>query len=361
VSVLATDREQHVPEAGTGLPHEGANNRVIGPDFQWRPSGQDSVTGQWLYSSTKTPNRPDLAAEWTGQTLTGHAAQAQWGHNSLHMDWNALYKDISDGFRADSGFMPQVGYNEVSANAGWTFRPTESFFSRVRPGVNVDRQIDTPGHVISRLFQPGVNMDTKLSGFAQFQYVDESIRTPAGAFLNRRQFQYYMRFSPSKVIAQVQSDASLGEDIDFQNSRVGHGPTLNFSATLRPTDHLQFEVIANQQWLNVDDGGGVARRLFFARVSRVKSTYTFTSRMFARAIGQYVSVDRDPSLYFQPVPARSGSFGGSVLFGYKLNWQSVMFVGYGDDRELSALPERGRQLAPVDRQLFVKVSYAFQR
>jgi hypothetical protein len=39
-----------------------------------------------------------------------------------------------------------------------------------------------------------------------------------------------------------------------------------------------------------------------------------------------------------------------------------MFVGYGDDRGLTAaLTDRGRRLAPLDRQVFVKVSYAFQR
>jgi len=106
----------------------------------------------------------------------------------------------------------------------------------------------------------------------------------------------------------------------------------------------------------------VFRRLFFARVSRVKGTYTFTSRLFTRTIVQYVSTDRDPSLYSHPVPARSGTFGGSVLLGYKLNWQSVMFVGYGDDRGLTGDEiERAHRLAPVDRQIFVKVSYAFQR
>jgi len=50
-------------------------------------------------------------------------------------------------------------------------------------------------------------------------------------------------------------------------------------------------------------------------------------------------------------------FGGSALFAYKLNWQSVMFVGYGDDRELSDQ----RRLEHLDRQFFVKLSYAFQR
>jgi hypothetical protein len=38
-----------------------------------------------------------------------------------------------------------------------------------------------------------------------------------------------------------------------------------------------------------------------------------------------------------------------------------MFIGYGDDRELSGLPDQAHRLDPVDRQVFVKVSYAFQR
>jgi len=70
-----------------------------------------------------------------------------------------------------------------------------------------------------------------------------------------------------------------------------------------------------------------------------------------------VSTDRDPSLYLTTVDARSGVFSGSALLAYKVNWQSVLFVGYGDDRELTTQ----NQLQPASRQIFVKISYAFQR
>jgi hypothetical protein len=80
--------------------------------------------------------------------------------------------------------------------------------------------------------------------------------------------------------------------------------------------------------LLVDDA-----RLFTARVSRIRGTYTFTARSYLRAIGQYVSTDSDPALYLLPVLPHSGTFLGSLLFAYKLNWQSVLFVGYGDDQE----------------------------
>jgi hypothetical protein len=116
-------------------------------------------------------------------------------------------------------------------------------------------------------------------------------------------------------------------------------------------------MIANTSWLHVDDAAGVSRHLFTSRVDRIRANYTFTARSFVRIIGQYVSTDRDPALYIQPTPTNDGVFTGSVLFAYKINWQSVMFFGYGDDRTL----DQQQRLQRSGRSVFVKVSYAFQR
>jgi len=92
-------------------------------------------------------------------------------------------------------------------------------------------------------------------------------------------------------------------------------------------------------------------------VERAKVTWSFTQKSLVRVIGQYVSTRRDPSLYLFPVAARSGSFLGSLLYSYKINWQTLLFVGYGDDRVLT---ERA-DLLRTGRTLFVKLSYAYQR
>jgi len=83
----------------------------------------------------------------------------------------------------------------------------------------------------------------------------------------------------------------------------------------------------------------------------------FDARTLVRLIAQYVETRRDPSLWLAPVAAREGAFSASALFSYKLNWQTVLFAGYGDDRTLL---ETG-DLVRADRQFFLKVSYAFQR
>ena len=54
---------------------------------------------------------------------------------------------------------------------------------------------------------------------------------------------------------------------------------------------------------------------------------------------------------------KSGSWTGSMLVAYKLDWQSVVFLGYGDNRTLV----EDNRFEKADRQFFLKLSYAFQR
>lgn len=127
---------------------------------------------------------------------------------------------------------------------------------------------------------------------------------------------------------------------------------------VRPGNHLELDFRGEIQWMNVKPAGeSASKRLFTAFVERLKATYTLTARSYVRAIGQYVETRANPELYADPTEERSGSFSGSVLLAYRLNWQSVVFLGYGDTRTLS---EDGG-LPPENRQLFLKVSYAFQR
>jgi hypothetical protein len=343
VSVLATDREGH---------DGGGYNRVIGPDFQWKPSSSDNVKGQWLWSSTKTPNRPDLTPSWTGQTLAGHGAQLEWSHNTEHLDWFTFYRDFGDEFRADTGFVPQVGYRHLLGNTGWTVRP-DNFLSRLRTFATVDQQDDRDGVLIARETEIGAGMDTKLNGFMQYRFLDSRTRIGAPGNTERAQrVAYIVSLSPSRVFARLSADGRAGEEFDFANGRLGHGGIVNLTARVDPTKHIEVELVQNQQLLNIS-----GQRLFTARVSRVRGVYTFTPRSFVRAIVQYVSTERDPALYLEPVDPKSAFMASSILFAYKLNWQSVLFVGYGDNRELSDLSK----LEKSGRQAFVKVSYALQR
>jgi hypothetical protein len=145
--------------------------------------------------------------------------------------------------------------------------------------------------------------------------------------------------------------------IDFDNGRVGTGTNISLEATVRPTAHLTIIGDAIHEWLDIDESPAISGRLYTADIARLKGVYVFNSRSFIRLIGQYVTTKRDPLLYTFEVPERDGTFLGSVLYGYRLNWQTVLFVGYGDN----GLVNDANALVRTDRSFFIKVSYAWQR
>src|SRR5437762_480960 len=347
VSFLATDRE--IREADGG-----GHNRVFGPDFRWSLSDKDTITGQLLFSSTKTPRRPELADEWTGQTLSSHAGQIWWQHSTRTFDFYTQYNDYGDGFRADDGFVPQVGFRETYGETGWTFRPNGPI-RRLRTYLIADYQAQRDGGLIFRQISPGIGMDALASSFIRIRMGFDKVRAGAHTF-DRTQLIYHADGSPSRVFNQVGIDGFLGKQVDFDNARPATGGSITAFATVRPTDHLELRFDGGRRYLDVDTEDGRSGRLFTALVARLRTQYTFNARAFLRVIGQYVETKRDPSLYTFAVARRDGDFTGSVLVAYKLNWQSVLFVGYGDDRTVS---EEDR-LEKSRRQFFLKLSYAFQ-
>jgi hypothetical protein len=344
LSFLATDREIR----------GGAYNRVFGPDFRWSPSDKDTITGQLLFSSSRTPNRPELATEWDGRKLADHAGKIWWNHSTNTWDWYTQYNDYGDEFRADNGFLPQVGYRETYGEAGYTFRPTGAV-RRLRTYLIGDYQAQQDGALIFRQISPGIGMDAFLNSFVRLRMGFDKVRAGARTF-DRTQLIYEIELSPSRVFNRVGINGNIGEQVDFDNSRPGDGATIVGFAVVRPTDHLELRFDGSRRWLNVDLEDGSNRRLFTASVARLRTQYTFTARAFLRVIGQYVETKRDPSIYTFEVDSREADFSGSVLLAYKINWQSVLFLGYGDTRTL----DDDDKLQKETRQLFLKISYAFQ-
>jgi hypothetical protein len=343
-SVLVTDREI----AG------GGHNRVLGPDFQWRPSGTDAVTGQFLYSDTQNPNRPDLSPALAGQHLSAHAYDLAWNHTLRTWDSTLEVKDLGDRFRADDGYVPQVGFRDLNGNLGYTFYPEHSPANRVRPFFGSHYTTGQGGELLLRRLQPGIGVNGMWNSYSELDWNDDRVRVQNRLF-TRRQLAYNFNMNPSRVFSFVGLNGFVGQEIDFDNVRPGRGGLVAAEVTLRPADRISVDLRATVDWLDVT-AGGRGGRLFTAEVGRVRVNYFFTDRAFVRLIGQDVRIRRNPSLYLAPVGPRDEARSLSALFGYRINWQTVLFVGYDDE---SALADTAR-LLPTSRTLFLKTSYAFQ-
>ena len=346
ISILTTIRQ----ESGS------AYNRVIGPDFQWK-NDHHTLTGQLLFSDTKTPNRPDLATEWNGQKLRSYAGYVWYGYNSKKYDFYSEYKDYGNDFRADNGFVPQVGYRSNYTEGGYTVRPEKQFFSRIRYFAMGQYDEDQQGSMLYRLVSGGVGADGKFRSFSRLRFAHDKVRNGADVF-NRNQLLYNIQFGLTHLVQFIGFSGWVGQDVDFSNNRLARGADVAINATIRPTDHLNIDVSEDRRWLHEHPNGFPDATLFTAQVERIRAFYTFNSRMFIRAILQNQRTNRNQNLYTFGVNQHSGSLATQVLLAYKINWQTLVYVGAGDLHGVTA--DEGR-FEPSHREVFMKLSYAFQR
>ena len=348
VSVLGTFREIE----------GGGHNRVFGPDFQWRPRSAETITGQALWSHSITPNRPELASEWDGRTLSDRALLLNWQHGTRNVDWFLQAQDLGPEFRADDGFIPQVGYREYYGQVGYTTRPKDKFFSRVRyfAETYLDEQQD--GTTLNRHAQIGIGADGRFASFMRIELNRDEFRVGT-ELLQRFRPRLQIDASPSRALGNLSLAVMAGDEIDFDNARRGSGVNASLSGTWRPDVHTAIGVTTGLRWLDVDAGSAGSGRLFIAQLERVRGTYMFNSRMFVRLIAQHVQTLRDPSLYLDPAntPWKSTDLSLSGLFAYKLNFQTVLYAGYGD---VDTFSRATGQYEDNLRQAFAKISYAWQ-
>jgi hypothetical protein len=331
----------------------GAYNRVFGPDFQLRLGDGDFITGQLLFSETRTPDRLDLHSQWDGRRLDGHAARGVYQHTTPKFDYYINFNDYSDGFRADNGFVPQVGWRGSYTEAGRTFRP-KGFFNRVRAYAFGEYQQTQDGYLLYRDASVGFGADGRYRSFTYFRVARDTVAVERGKTFDRDRLYYTLQLGLSNILSQVSLDGWIGDEIDFTRQRLGRGASMSLDATLRPTLHLQLAFSNQLRWLNI-----AGDRLFTAQVERLRATYTFNPRMFVRTIVQNDRTHRDTALYAYTDDQRFlGSLAAQLLFAYKLNWQTVAYIGAGDLQD--AVGTNG-DFIRSSRQIFAKLSYAFQR
>ena len=100
------------------------------------------------------------------------------------------------------------------------------------------------------------------------------------------------------------------------------------------------------------ESGGL--RTYTANLSQARLIYNFSTRAFVRVIVQYRDVDRAPERYLDPVDPHSKGLFTQFLFSYKINPQTVLFLGYSDN----SLGLQGIDITRTDRTFFLKIGYA---
>jgi len=102
--------------------------------------------------------------------------------------------------------------------------------------------------------------------------------------------------------------------------------------------------------MDVDQGW-----LYQANIAQLEATWQLDVRTFIRAILQHVVYDYNTELYEDGRSSRDEELYAQLLFSYKVNPRTVVFVGYSEDARGDATYD----LTPAIRSVFVKLGYAW--
>jgi len=296
---------------------------------------------------------PDGFARVHGQTLGsfgGSALRVRYFRQTRDWVWEAAAERISSGFRADSGFMTQVG---GKTGRGGLYRTLHSegrqrWFSSIGLGLYGDYTESTEGGKASS----GQDFLMDYAGPKQLQVnynLSPNRDYYAGKTYSNLRQNFGLTLRPSGTLT-VSFSGGFGGVVDYANAQKGDQVRLGPMLGLKLGRSLSATVSHNYQKLTVAGG-----TLFTANLTEVRAVYYVSSRMFVRGIAQYTDIDRNPALYTSPVPARTKQLFSQFLFSYKLNAQTVALIGYADNA-------RGSQTIDVtrtDRTFFVKFGYAW--
>ncbi len=338
IGLLATDR--------SGGSYQ---NSVAGFDGVLRPTDVDTFNVQFLGSTTQYPE--SFAREF-GQPhgdFEDWAGHLSYSHDSRDWEAYARYEHVGRDFRADMGFLPQVDYDFYLAGLrrNWIGDP-EDFWSRIELGGDYDYREDDAGNLLEREVELNVEGSGPRQSFVLFGGLVRT-RVFQGVAFDQVAAYSYLEMRPIADL-YVWIDASGGDAVDFANVQAGDQVTLRPGITYNFGRRLRTQLVHTFRRLDVEAG-----RLFTANLSELRLTYQFNLRTFLRAVFQYTDIDRDPSLYDDEVDAKTETLFSQLLFSYKLNPQTVFFLGYSD----SALGDEEIDLARKDRTLFLKIGYAW--
>ncbi len=331
----------------TGREGEGFYNRLFGGDVLFRWKDTEAARIELLGSQSLYPTAvADSYGQSTGR-ISGHALRAVYQHTSRDWMYYVLYRDVGEGFRADLGFVPQVDFREGAAALERAFYPEGSAWSQVRVGVEWDDYQDQGGQHLSRRVEAYTWGDGPRETFFRFSLIAGDLFYGDRLFDTDRVSAYVEAQAFPSVYAAL--EVTAGDQVDFANGRQAQQLRLDPSLRLHLGRHLRVNLDHSYEKLDVDAG-----HLYTARLSQIRATYQFGVRTFARWIAQYQDIERNPAAYESEVDVQSRSWFNQVLFSYKINPQTVLFLGYSD----RSLGDQDITLTRESRTVFFKVGYA---
>jgi hypothetical protein len=330
---------------------DGYHNYVGGFDARWKIDDRHTLSGQYLETETEYPTEVAEEFEQPLGSFDGKGSLLRYEFDSRNWSANLRYIDISEGFRADSGFQSRVGGDRVRVSGGRIWHGEDGgWWNRIR--LHGEYSI---GHLEDGTFtEKDVSMRLGLGGPLQSWtqiMMGAGSELESGIIFDKQWVAFFANMTPRSGLS-LEFYTQIGDQIDYDNTRLGDQVFLQPSVKWNINRNFLLDV--RGIFANLDTKEG--EKIFDASVIDARLTWQFSVRSFLRVTLQQSETSRNPDVYVDEVDANSKDVGRQLLYSYKINPQTVFFLGYADqyvdEDHLDAL-------TASDRSVFMKIGYAW--
>ncbi len=324
-------------------------NRVLGLDGAFRFTRRDMVQVQVLGSMTRYPGSVARDYDQPEDSFNGRAMSLLYTHNTRALDWRLEYKDIGKDFRADMGFIPQVDFRVAAGGLEYTWyaKPGNSWWTRFRLTGDFANITDQGGDLLNRMGTLGLVYEgpRQIHARAEFTRKREAYN---GRVFDQSEWLLHNCMRPIGSL-HFFTNLRFGDRIDYSNTRPGKRFRIDTGFSYNLGMHIKLSLSYTYERLKV---GG--EKLYSVNQGEVNMAYQFNKRMFLRTILQYADYRKNKDLYTYETDPEFRRLFTQVLFSYKLNPQTVFFLGYSDNYN----GYRDTGLPQVNHTFFLKIGYA---
>lgn len=346
------------------------HNYVYGLDSKYRFDDSNSILIQALSSDSSYQETIDNTTS-SQNSNQDQAYKLDLIHQSEYWQLTAGQQYIGQDFRADLGYMPKADFTESAVKVERLFYgddyddgsgDEQSFWSQA----NISAQWLIQHNINNELIAKSINANFEIDGpllsrftisLAHAEKVglrhDENI---SGIDNNTTRFteDQIILFTDFEPLSNLYTliEVTFGDKIDYRNNRLGD--TVEFSGNLawNATKHLEFDIYHTYSQLDADGSN-----VYTANLSDLRISYQFNVNSYLKLSLVYSDVKRN--INNNPlidVSQTNKYLSSQLIYSYKLNPQTVFFLGYSDgnyqDDDLFELEKE-------EKTFFTKISYAW--
>jgi len=300
--------------------------------------------------------------------FSGNAFRTSYVHDDREWHYRVSYDKQNAGFRGDLGFIPNVDFNRfvIGGDRKWYAKPGD-WWTKFKIYSDWDITHNDNDELIEKEFDVNAQLNAGMNSYFRLSYSNRdlvglrkdksNLAIDGNATLfTENQFSLYGEVKPMLGLF-INSNFRYGDAIDYRNNRLGRIKQWRSRANWNIDKHLELKVQHTFRQLDADSAN-----VFTARLTDFRATYQFNVLSFIRFSLIYNNTNRNAANYIysnpEDITQSSKNVSTELLYAYKLNPQTVFYLGYSDRHDT----EQGfSDLDQNQRSVFMKFSYAWMK